>query len=357
MFFGFEYLQWWDKSRAVPTIVTTDAFNTPINSGGPNFTPIALTNPAAGISANSASLFGGNNIGGNLQAGGRLTGGLWLDDDHCRALGVKAYGNEGFSLKRNIASTGVQPLGIAFFNTAPLVNAEDAFIVAHSNFGLNRNGNVAITAQNNFVGGEVFFKNLLDAGHNYRLDAIASYQYASLDDSLSLDSTINDVAAGNTFTFTDLFATRNSYNAGALGVQTEMYKGNFTLSMLGKMSLGNMRQEVTIAGTNTRNGIATAGGFFTQPTNIGTYSRDVTVYSPEANFKLGYGFTRDLSLSVGYTFIYWNKMALAGDQIDRNVNATQLSGGGLVGPANPSFTFRDTDYWVQTIDIGVNWRF
>lgn len=358
MFVSFEYLQWWNKSRSVPPLVTTDAVGTPINSGPANFTPIALTNPAAGISPNSRLLFGGGNIGGDLQAGARLTGGFWLDDDHSRAIGIKAYGTEGFSLKQNFTSDGTQPLGLTFFNTDPLSTYEDAFIAAHNNFGLNRNGSIDVASNNDFVGGDIFFKSLLDSGCNYRLDGIVGYQFARLDDDLLMRAVINDVNSGDTFTFNDLFAAKNTYNAGSLGAQAEIYKNNFTLSMLGKISLGNMRQEVTIAGTNTRNAIESAGGFYTQPfTNIGVHSRDVTVWSPEANFKLSYAVTNDLSLSVGYTFIYWNKMALAGDQIDRNVNATQLSGGGLIGPGDPMFNFRNTDYWLQTIDIGVNWRY
>ena len=360
LFVGVEYLQWWDKARSVPPLVTTDSVGTPINTGAPNFVPIALTNPAAGISPDSRLLFGGGKIGGSLQAGARLTGGLWLDNERSRGIGVKAFGSEGFSLKRNIASDGTQPLGLSFFNTDP-VNVgfgEDALIVAHNNFGLNRNGSIDITSQNDFFGGEVFFRSLLDSGCNYRLDALVGYQYSRLNDDLVMSATTNDVAAGNTFTFTDLFDVSNSYNAGSLGAQAELYNGCWTLSMLGKISLGNMRQEVTINGVNTANGIQTAGGFFTQPfTNIGVHSRDTTVWSPEANFKLAYAFTKNISLSVGYTFIYWNKMALAGDQIDRNVNATQLSGGGLIGPGDPRFAFRDTDYWIQTADIGVNWRY
>jgi hypothetical protein len=360
LFGSVEFLQWWDKGRGVPPLVTTDAVGTAINNGAPNFVPISLTNPAAGVSPDSRLLFGDRRIGGGLQAGVRLTAGLWLDDERSRSVGIRAFGTNGFSLNQTFTSDGTQPLGLTFFNTDP-VNVgfgEDAFIIAHTNFGLNRNGSVNVTSQNDFIGGDVLFRSLLDSGCNYRLDALIGYQYARLDDDLLLSATINDVAAGNTFTFDDSFRVKNSYNAASLGAQADIYKGCWTLSMLGKISLGNMRQDVTIAGVNTVNGLQTAGGFYTQPfTNIGSHTRDITVWSPEANFKLGYAFTRDLSLSVGCTFIYWNKMALAGDQIDRNVNATQLSGGGLVGPGDPMFVFNDTDYWIQTIDIGVNWRY
>jgi hypothetical protein len=360
LFVGVEFLHWWDKGRRVPPLVTTDAAGTAINNGAPNFAPISLTNPAAGISPDSRVLFSNGKIGGDLQAGIRLTAGLWLEEDRSRGFGIRAYGTEGFKLNNTYASDGTQPLGLSYFNTDP-VNVgfgEDAFIVAHNGFGLNVNGSVNVTSQNDFVGGDVFFRSLLDSGCNYRLDALVGYQFARLDNDLIMNATINDVGAGNTFTFNDSFVCKNTYNAGSLGAQAEIYRGCWTMSMLGKISLGNMRQEVTIAGVNTRNAVQSAGGFYTQPfTNIGVHSRDITVWSPEANFKLGYAFNRDVAVSVGYTFMYWNKMALAGDQVNRTVNGTQLSGGGLVGPGDPMFVFRDTDYWIQTVDIGVSWRY
>ena len=44
--------------------------------------------------------------------------------------------------------------------------------------------------------------------------------------------------------------------------------------------------------------------------------------------------------------IYWSRMALAGDQIDPNVDLTQVS-------SNPSFRFHDTSYWAHGMSIGL----
>ena len=38
--------------------------------------------------------------------------------------------------------------------------------------------------------------------------------------------------------------------------------------------------------------------------------------------KLGFQFTRHTRLVVGYDFLYWSKVARAGEQIDRTVNST-----------------------------------
>ena len=157
-----------------------------------------------------------------------------------------------------------------------------------------------------------------------------------------------------------MFDVENEFHAGTLGVYTESYRGMWTLSALGKIAVGNMSQQVAISGDNTvtaGGAVVTPGGLFTQPTNIGTYNRNVLTWAPEANFKLSCAVTQRLNVTVGYTFLYFTRVAFAGDQVDRNVNATQLNGGAVAGAARPAFAFRDTDFWVQSIDLGVSWTF
>jgi hypothetical protein len=134
----------------------------------------------------------------------------------------------------------------------------------------------------------------------------------------------------------------------------------FTISALGKIGLGNMRQVANIQGFNTvtaGGSVTTAGGLYTQPTNIGVHRQDVLTWSPEVNLRVSCRITKRISASVGYSFLYFTSVAFAGDQIDTTINGTQLNGGALVGPAQPGFTFRDTDFWVQTIDLGLAWEY
>ena len=88
------------------------------------------------------------------------------------------------------------------------------------------------------------------------------------------------------------------------------------------------------------------------PTNMGRYSRDKVALIPEVNVTLAYRVRDWLNLSIGYNAIYWTDVVLAGDQIDLNVNPTQLNGGIQIGPDAPTFAYRNTDYWMQGLTLG-----
>ena len=350
-FASVEFSHMWTKSRSVPPLVTTDNPATPINSGPPLFTPIALTlnSPTEQV------LLGNEPIGGDRQAAGKVDLGWWLDSCRTQAIGFSAYGNEGAASLFNFVSNGSTPLGRPFENSDPFVDAQDALIVAHPL--LRRSGSVGVRNGNEFLGGEVYYRSLLDSNHAYRIELLAGYRFNRIDDDLMIDTVIRDQFQ-NQFFFLDLFDVNNTYNAGDLGLYGEFERGPFTLSLLGKIGAGNMNQRVAIRGFNSINNAAsTPGGLLTQPTNIGVYERDVLVWSPEANIRLAYALTNHLSLSVGYTFMYWTAVAMAGDQIDTTVNATQLTGGTLIGSPDPQFRFHNTDYWVQSVDVGFTWNY
>ena len=54
---------------------------------------------------------------------------------------------------------------------------------------------------------------------------------------------------------------------------------------------------------------------------------------------------------VGYSFIYWNNVVLAGNQIDTNLT-TPLP----TAVAPPFAKFQRTDFWVQGISLGGDYR-
>ena len=47
------------------------------------------------------------------------------------------------------------------------------------------------------------------------------------------------------------------------------------------------------------------------PSNIGHYSRDQFSVVPEVGLNVGYQLTRHVSLSAGYTCIYWSNVHTA----------------------------------------------
>jgi hypothetical protein len=98
------------------------------------------------------------------------------------------------------------------------------------------------------------------------------------------------------------------------------------------------------------------GGLLAQGTNSGVRSRNRLAFIPEINVNLGYRVNDQLSLTMGYSFLYFSDVVVAGGQIDRTVNLSQ-NPGPIVGPVSPAPLFNTTDYWVQGLSLGMDYHF
>jgi hypothetical protein len=285
--------------------------------------------------------------------------GFWLDSDQQRAIGLRFYANEGASTSFDSFSNGDPILARPYFDTNPLVNDDAAFLVAFP--GLTE-GSVNISAINDVLGGDLYARTVFDFGYNYRLDLMGGYQFNRIDDDLLMTS-VATTPQPVTTTLVDSFAVSNEFHAAELGLVGEIYHDRWTLQMLGKIAVGNMRQRAAIDGSFSLVGGPSPGsgpgGLLAQSSNIGVFERDLTVWSPEASVKISYALSDRLALSVGYTFLYWTRVALAGDLVDLNLNSAQITNGTnpFAGPADPAFRWNDSDFWVQTLDIGFNFNY
>ena len=91
------------------------------------------------------------------------------------------------------------------------------------------------------------------------------------------------------------------------------------------------------------------GGLLARPSNSGTFERNEFIYVPEASVNLSRRLNEHLDVSLGYTFIYWSSILLAADQVDMSVNPN--------GGTSPAFTFNDTDFWVQGVNVGLEFHY
>jgi hypothetical protein len=64
-----------------------------------------------------------------------------------------------------------------------------------------------------------------------------------------------------------------------------------------------------------------------------------------------------LKVTAGYTLLYWSNVARPSDQIDTNINPTQLPPGPLTGNPLPQAKFISSDYWVQGLTVGFDYRY
>jgi hypothetical protein len=98
-------------------------------------------------------------------------------------------------------------------------------------------------------------------------------------------------------------------------------------------------------------------GVLAQPTNVGFYETNSVTVVPEFGVKLGFYLNRRIKLSAGYNFLYWSKIMRPGDQIDMNMNTTQLPPSATSGTGLPQYMNRTSDFWLQGVTAGLEYRF
>src|SRR5262245_28386666 len=247
-----EFLMWWGRGTHLPPLVTTSPPNTPQFQAGVLGLP-------------STSVLFGNQLGGNkLQGGGRVTFGMWLDPDHNVAAGGRYFGTGGDTTRFNRSSTGDPILALPFFNA--LLQQQDAFLVAYPGFSQG-SINARLTT-NNIMGADAFGEIMMFRDYRRRVDLVGGYEFFRLDDWLQIDSssTIN-IGGPITTQISDRFSTRNQFHGGIVGLRGRMANGQWSLNVLGQVAIGNMNEQVTIAGSTTISGSTTPGGLLAQPSN------------------------------------------------------------------------------------------
>jgi hypothetical protein len=343
-----EYLMWWSRGRNTPPLVSTSPQGTPRDEAG-----------VLGF-ANTTVLYVDDPIGEDFRSGGRASLSFLVAD--CLWTEGRVWGLQDGSETFFAASDGDPILARPFFNV--VLGQEDSLLVAFP--GVVTDGSVTVRSRNDLFGADAWIRETWAVDCGARIDLVAGYQFTRLDDSLRIDSRHTSidpgaiVPIGTVFDVHDLFATHNEFHGGQLGLAGEYHGRCWTLELLAKVGLGAMMQQVLIDGRTTliepnAAPITSAGGLLAQPTNMGAYDRTRLAFIPEVNANLAYDVNPCWRVSVGYSFLYWSNVVLAGNQIDRAVNLSQ-NAGPLIGPARPAFDFHRTDYWVQGINVGVQYR-
>jgi hypothetical protein len=129
-----------------------------------------------------------------------------------------------------------------------------------------------------------------------------------------------------------------------------------------KVSLGQATNVVRVSGQTVSTADLPTGrqvsyfpsAVFGQPSNFGRHVRQGFAVLPEAGVKLGVQFAPRFWGYVGYQFIYLSEVVRAADQIDRVADLSQTAGDFLGRPTVP---FHRTDFWVQGVSLGFEWRY
>jgi hypothetical protein len=341
-----EYLAWWGKGSDLPPLVTT------------------ATGSGSGIldESDTQILFGGHKVDDDQRDGGRFTIGAWLDDEHRSAIEASFFMVEDLSTSFDAQSSGAQLLSRPFFNVE--LQTEAVQIIASPG---ESTGGVFISTESEAHGAELLLRRRLDHCCDRRVDFLYGYRYAALDERLLIQDELisidpaSNVPVGTAVGGFDSFETFNQFHGGQLGLAIDLYRRRWTLGVAGKVAVGNMRQQVTIGGSTFvavpgEEIITSAGGLLTQPSNIGGFVRDEFAVIPEGQLNLRYCLTHSLELSVGYTIIYYSDVVRPADQIDLRVDPRQITDPDNAS-ALPAFDFVRSDFWLQGINAGLEYKF
>jgi hypothetical protein len=194
-----------------------------------------------------------------------------------------------------------------------------------------------------------------------RVDLTAGYRYWQLDEQVSFSQGTSTAPFFNT---TDVFKTSNLFNGAELGVVWQGRRGWWSLDTLMRVAFGNVQQNVTISGSSrlgTAPTVVPNSGLLALSSNRGSYSRDVFTMVPEFGATLGYQVTRRLRATIGYSAIYWGNVVRPGDQVSLDINPALFPSVNNPNPTatglqRPQFQFVQTDYWVQGLSFGGEFR-
>jgi hypothetical protein len=309
-------------------------------------------------------LFGDQDVDTRVRPGFRATVGGWFNKDQTTGIEANFFYLGTETTHYNASSDGIPILARPFvFETPgdPRFGENGSLKVAYP--GLVR-GSFQASTSSSLLGTDVYFRQAMCCGCCCRLDLLAGYRYLRLREGLAISETeiSTDPASfafGIPFVINEGFDTRNEFNGGEVGLIGEYQHNRWIVRGVAKVALGCTQRTVDIHGTtNINNFPQENGGFLALPTNIGNYHSSVFSVVPEAGINLGYAITPHLRAFTGYTFMYWNRVARPGDQIDLRVNLSQPPlGSGLVGQPLPAFNFHSSDFWAQGVNFGIEFRF
>jgi hypothetical protein len=354
-----EALLWWAEGMRLPPLVTTSPSNTAQENAG-------VLGPDFAESLNTQILFGAERVNKELQPGGRITIGYWADDCETTGLLGNFFVLDGQNFEYDNASQGVPILARPFFNVQPQSGdpRQDSSLIAFPNVWT---GQISITGSIDVLGAEAYLSENIFRGCGHRVDFLYGYRFLRVDEDLLIQDQIvaNDpdgpIVIGTTISSFDSFTTRNSFNGGQLGLVWEYKEGRWIWEAAVKLALGAVNERVRINGGATTvvpgGGSSSAvGGLLALPSNIGEYENSQFALIEETQVGVGYQVTCSLRATVSYNLIYLSHLVRPGDQVNLLVNPTQINGGQLVGAAQPAFEFKEADFWLQGVNLGLEYR-
>jgi hypothetical protein len=170
------------------------------------------------------------------------------------------------------------------------------------------------------------------------------------------------IAPGTEFRIEDHFRAANDYHLMPLGLSFTHDGDDWRFEARGSVSLGFVRQEVTIYGNTefTVDGepfASYSGGFLALDSNSGSHDRTRFAWVPKWEFVLRRRVGAHAWLHVGYSIFYLNEVARAPNQVDTRIDPNLLPPALVPSSSNPAFAFRSQGELMHGLNAGVRWEY
>lgn len=356
-FGGVDYLMWWFKDGPSPPPMALQPTQQTMQQG---LQPLQIDH------LSGQTVLGGSPINPGMHSGGMFTLGRWLDCDSCFGVqgGFFFLGNR--TTTQSVASNGLPgspTLLLPYFD--PTRNLEQT---THISLPGELAGSATLASSSQLQGWEASGVYRPVVTGPFRRQWLLGVAHLNLTENLAFATSSPNIASPlDSFVTVDNFRTQNTFYGAQAGLRGTFIRGRWALEGISKLAMGDMHQRVDTNGvlvTNqfTQGGAVEqfAGGYFTQPTNIGMHARDRFVVIPQTNFNLAFNLTCNLRARIGYTFLYVSSVARPGNQIDGVINPTQspaITGQptqNLLGAARPMPLLHGSDFWAQGLNFGLD---
>ena len=370
-----EYLLWWAKGMSAPPLVTTSPVGTAQSQAG-----------VLGTGSTSTVLFGGDqDLLEGSNSGYRVSFGGFFGP--CRKFGYQAdfysLSNEEDEFYADANDYGI--LARPFFNLNPRQGGDgdpvapardDSELVVFPDL---LDGSIRVNAFSDFdsAGARARWnfccKQRCDncgggggcgcqrCGYSpfCKVDFTAGYRHFNLEEGITINENLRAISGTpGEFDITDSFRTENNFNGAELGFQWEAGVNRWTLEFLSLIAIGNTEQTVSIDGTT----LITPSQGSTETFDDGgllAYDsenvRDTFTMIPSMNVNLGFYLTPRFRFIVGYSVLYWGGVVRPGEHIPTQLNPDAIAPA-LDESATPEFAFNETDYWIQGLNLGLDYR-
>ncbi len=357
----------WMSANYVGALIRPMRLAAPLLTTGSVLDPL----PGAIDQPSTAVMFGNDTVNFNLTSGFNATIGLYLDRQCRYSLEASAFalmpGSQSASFESD--AIGNPLLTRPVFATNFGVNA--AFLVSATDIA---SGKIRFDIASELYGAEMNARCHATWGKYFYCDGLLGVRYIRLAEDLNIVDNVKflngNVAPFNGVDYTDVsrqdsFGTVNHFAGAQFGGSVGCHYGWLNCTAFAKVGVGATIQKVNIAGSTTFSNADTSavatGGVLALSSNIGNFSRTVLGVVPEAGLNVSVNVTEHIRLQLGGSALMWNRVARPGMQYTNNVNSglapSAVTFGVVDGPTAPLFRFNDENFWVYTLNLGVELRY